>query len=62
MLCSERNKIETVFSSIVSRMPRYIHARTESGFCLKVTFFILAYLIHWDNHPPSVILAIQMSI
>ncbi len=53
MLCSERNKIETVFSSIVSQMPRYIRARTESGFCLKVTFFILAYLIHWDNRPPQ---------
>lgn len=42
----ERNKIETVFSSIVSRMPRNIRARTEVGFCLKVIFFILAYMIN----------------
>ena len=41
-----RNRIETVFSSITSRMPRYIKARTEKGFCLKVLFFILAYMIN----------------
>ncbi len=41
-----RNKIETVFSSITSRMPRYIKARTEKGFCLKLFFFILAYMVH----------------
>jgi Transposase DDE domain len=40
-----RNRIETVFSGIVSLMPRYIRARTEKGFCLKVMFFILAYTI-----------------
>lgn len=45
-LRSERNKIETTFSSIVSRMPRSIKARTEKGFCLKVTLFILAYMIN----------------
>lgn len=39
-----RNRIETVFSSIVSRMPRWIQARTERGFCLKVFLFILAYM------------------
>jgi len=38
-----RNKIETVFSSLVGMMPRCIRARTERGFCLKVMFFILAY-------------------
>jgi IS5 family transposase len=43
-LRSERNRVEAVFSSIVSRMPRNIRARTESGFCLKVIFFILAYM------------------
>lgn len=48
-LRSERNKIETVFSSIVSRMPRSIRARTESGFCLKVMFFILAYMVNLSN-------------
>jgi hypothetical protein len=40
-----RNRIETVFSSITSRMPRQIKARSESGFCLKVLFLILAYMI-----------------
>jgi len=39
-----RNRIETVFSSIVSRMPRQIKARCEKGFCLKVVFLILAYM------------------
>ncbi len=42
----ERNFIETVFSSIISRMPRHIHARTEKGFCLKIQFFILAYMVN----------------
>lgn len=46
LLSCYRNSIETVFSSIVSRMPRYIRARTEKGFCLKVFFFILAYMIN----------------
>ena len=41
-----RNRIETVFSSIISRMPRYIKARTEKGFYLKIQFFILAYMVH----------------
>lgn len=39
-----RNRIETVFSSIISRMPRSIRARTEKGFYLKVTLFIIAYV------------------
>ena len=39
-----RNRIETVFSSIISRMPRHIRARTERGFYLKITFFIISYL------------------
>jgi len=42
----QRNHIETVFSSIVSRMPRSIRARTEKGFCLKVMFFIFAYMVN----------------
>jgi hypothetical protein len=42
----KRNYIETVFSSIVSRMPRYIRASTEKGFYLKVFFIILAYLLN----------------
>lgn len=44
ILNNTRNRIETVFSSIVSRMPRYIRARTEKGFYLKVSFFIIVYL------------------
>jgi len=40
-----RNRIETVFSTIISMMPRWIRARTERGFCLKIMFFILAYTI-----------------
>ena len=50
LLRKERNKVETVFSSIVSRMPRYIKARTEKGFCLKIIFLILAYMINL-HHP-----------
>jgi len=46
LLSHHRNSIETVFSSIVSRMPRYVRARTEKGFCLKVFFFILAYMLN----------------
>ena len=44
ILNNTRNRIETVFSSIVSRMPRYIRARTEKGFYLKITFFIIVHL------------------
>ena len=46
LISGQRNSIETVFSSIVSRMPRTIRARTEDGFCLKVLFFILAYMVN----------------
>jgi IS5 family transposase len=46
MLREKRNKIETVFSSITSRMPRYIKTRTETGFCLKIIFLILAYMMN----------------
>lgn len=45
LLRKYRNRIETAFSSIVSRMPRQINSRTEHGFCLKVLFLILAYMI-----------------
>ena len=45
ILNNTRNRIETVFSSIVSRMPRYIRAKTEKGFYLKIFFFIIAYLL-----------------
>ncbi len=44
ILNNTRNRIETVFSSIVSRMPRYIRARTEKGFYLKILFFIIVHL------------------
>lgn len=46
IISKNRNFIETIFSSIASRMPRYIRARTEKGFCLKVLFFIIAYMIN----------------
>ena len=46
LLSKQRNSIESVFSCIVRRMPRYITARTERGFCLKVLFFILAYMVN----------------
>ncbi len=42
---SKRNRIETVFSMIVSKMPRSIKARTEKGFLLKTVLFILAFLV-----------------
>jgi hypothetical protein len=41
-----RNRIETVFSSIVSRMPKHIKVRTERGFYLKILLFILAYMVN----------------
>jgi hypothetical protein len=41
---SNAEELETVFSSITSRMPRYIKAKTENGFCLKILFSILAYM------------------
>ena len=44
ILCQTRNYIETVFSSIVNKMPRYIKARTERGFYLKIFLFIMGYL------------------
>jgi len=44
LLSKRRNYIETVFSSIVSKMPRWIRARTERGFCLKIFLFILSYM------------------
>jgi hypothetical protein len=42
---SKRNRIETVFSVIVGKMPRNIKARTEKGFLLKTVLFILAFLV-----------------
>lgn len=44
ILNKTRNRIETVFSSIIRRMPRYIRARTEKGFYLKIIFFVIAHL------------------
>ena len=41
----KRNRIETVFSSITGRMPRHLKVRTERGFYLKITFFILSYMV-----------------
>lgn len=44
ILNRSRNRIETVFSSIVSRMPKCIRARTEKGFYLKVSLFVIVHL------------------
>lgn len=46
LLSMNRNKIETTFSGIVNLMPRCIRAVTSRGFCLKVSFFILGYLLN----------------
>ena len=43
---SRRKKIETVFSQIVSLMPRSIHAVTARGFLLKVYLFIVAFALN----------------
>jgi hypothetical protein len=45
VLSRKRNLIETVFSSITSKMPRHIKAKTETGFYLKILLFILAHLL-----------------
>lgn len=45
-----RNRIETVFSCITNRIPRRIQVRTEKGFCLKMFFFIIAYMLSL-HHP-----------
>jgi hypothetical protein len=44
-LSIRRNRVETTFSGITALMPRYIRAKTETGFCLKVMFFILGYTV-----------------
>lgn len=41
----KRNRIETVFSQIINKMPRYIKARTETGFYLKITLFIVSHVV-----------------
>ncbi len=40
-----RHYIETVFSQITLRFPKYIHAVTFKGFILKVSCFIWAYTL-----------------
>ena len=45
IITQKRNRIETVFSEIINKMPRYIKARTERGFYLKVTLFIIAHVV-----------------
>jgi hypothetical protein len=49
ILNQTRNRIETVFSAIISKMPRHIRARTERGFYLKITFFIIPYLFTFHS-------------
>jgi hypothetical protein len=43
MISSKRQIVETAFSCITNLFPRYIKARTEQGFLIKVFCFILAY-------------------
>ena len=38
-----RQKIEQTFSLITRLFPKYIHAVTQKGFCLKILLFLLAY-------------------
>ena len=45
-LSIHRNRLETVFSLITSRLPRYIKVRTEKGFALKLLFSIIGYMVH----------------
>jgi hypothetical protein len=40
-----RHYIETVFSRITSRFPKFIHAVTIDGFLLKVATFIIAFTL-----------------
>jgi Transposase DDE domain len=42
-ISSKRQIIETAFSSILYQFPRYIRAKTETGFLLKIFCFILSY-------------------
>jgi hypothetical protein len=37
-----RQKVETAFSQVTRRFPRYIHAVMAQGFVLKVTCFLIA--------------------
>lgn len=46
LLNMRRNRVESTFSGITSRMPRHIKVRTERGFLLKVLLFILAYMLN----------------
>lgn len=45
LLSIHRNKVETVFSTIVSMMPRTIRAVSVKGFFMKIFFFILGYTV-----------------
>lgn len=42
-ISSRRQIVETTFSCITNLLPRYIHARTEKGFLLRVLCTVLAY-------------------
>ncbi len=44
-LSSRRQIVETAFSSLSSLLPRYIKARTEAGFLIKVMCSVLAYSV-----------------
>ena len=44
-ISSRRQIIETAFSCITSLLPRYIKARTERGFMIKVMCAVLAYSV-----------------
>ena len=40
-----RERIETTISSLTQDFPKRIHATTQNGFYLKLTLFILAYMV-----------------
>lgn len=42
-ISSRRQIVETSFSCITDLLPRYIHARTEQGFLIRVLCAVLAY-------------------
>lgn len=41
-------RIDTIFSVIVSKVPRSKKTRTEKGFLLKAVLFILTFLLEQD--------------
>ena len=44
-ISSRRQIVETAFSCITGMLPRYIRARTQRGFLLRVMSAVLAYSV-----------------